>query len=87
MRERTVAYFSEAIMTARSFRTPKTPIQRPTNPRLVSLLSELAQGEGFSPSRLSAVNFMRSTQYVPRSPIAYEPSIVIIGQGRKTGYL
>ena len=74
-------------MTARSFRTPKTPIQRPTNPRLVSLLSELAQGEGFSPSRLSAVNFMRSTQYVPRSPIAYEPSIVIIGQGRKTGYL
>jgi AraC-like DNA-binding protein len=30
---------------------------------------------------------MRSTQLVPRSPIAYDPSIVIIGQGRKTGYL
>jgi len=30
---------------------------------------------------------MRSTQYVPRRPTAYEPSIVIIAQGRKTGYL
>lgn len=30
---------------------------------------------------------MRSTQRVPRSPIAYEPSIVIVGQGRKHGHL
>ena len=74
-------------MTERSSRTGKTPIRRPSNPRIVSLLSELARGEGFSPSRLPGVKFMRSTQLVPRSPIAYDPSIVIIGQGRKTGYL
>lgn len=74
-------------MTERSSRTGKTPIQRPSNPRIVYLLSELARGEGFSPSRLPGVKFMRSTQLVPRSPIAYDPSIVIIGQGRKTGYL
>jgi AraC-like DNA-binding protein len=57
------------------------------NPRLVALLSELAQGEGFSSSRLPGVRFMRSTQHVPHSPVAYEPSIVIIGQGRKSGHL
>lgn len=28
---------------------------------------------------------MRSTQHVPNSPIVYDPSIVIIAQGRKTG--
>ena len=74
-------------MTAKSTKTLKKPIQRPTNPRLVSLLSELARGEGFGPSLLPGVQFMRSTQHVPRSPITYDPSIVIIGQGRKTGYL
>lgn len=58
-----------------------------SNPKLVSLLGELARGEGFSPSRLPGVKFMRSTRHVPRSPIAYEPSIVIIGQGRKSGHL
>jgi AraC-like DNA-binding protein len=30
---------------------------------------------------------MRSTRHLPRCPITYEPSIVIIGQGRKTGHL
>lgn len=30
---------------------------------------------------------MRSTIHVPRSPIVYDPGIVIIAQGRKTGYL
>jgi AraC-like DNA-binding protein len=53
----------------------------------VALLDELIQGEGFLPSRLPGVNFMRSTRYVPRSPIVYEPGIFVVAQGRKTGYL
>src|SRR6516165_8479802 len=57
------------------------------HPRLVALLDELIQGEGFLPSRLPGVNFMRSTRYVPRSPIVYEPGIFVVAQGRKTGYL
>ena len=57
------------------------------HPRLVALLHELVQGEGFLPSRLPGVNFMRSTRYVPRSPIVYEPGIFVVAQGRKTGYL
>jgi AraC-like DNA-binding protein len=57
------------------------------DPRLARLLSELATGEGFSASRLPGVRFMRSTHKVPRSPIAYQPSIVIVGQGKKHGHL
>jgi AraC-like DNA-binding protein len=30
---------------------------------------------------------MRTTRHIPRCPIAYEPGIFIMGQGRKTGYL
>lgn len=65
----------------------RTPVPRPVNARLVALLSELAQGEGFSPSRLPGVKFMRSTRHFPRTQVAYEPGIVIIAQGRKSGYL
>jgi AraC-like DNA-binding protein len=61
------------------------PPSASVNRRMVSLLSELAVGEGFSPSRLSGVKFMRSSRHVPAGPIAYNPSIVIIAQGRKIG--
>jgi AraC-like DNA-binding protein len=57
-----------------------------SGPRLVSLLGELVQGEGVFPSRLPGVKFLRSTRRMPRTPIAYEPGIFILAQGRKTGY-
>jgi AraC-like DNA-binding protein len=60
---------------------------RPSESRLVSLLAELVQGEGTSPSLLPAVKFMHTTRHIPRTPIAYEPGIFIVAQGRKTGYL
>jgi AraC-like DNA-binding protein len=74
-------------MNPRLTKSAKRPGDRPTNPRLAALLSELAQGEGFLPSRLPGVGFMRTVRHIPRSPIVYEPSIVIIAQGRKTGHL
>jgi AraC-like DNA-binding protein len=55
--------------------------------RLVSLLAELVQREGTSPSLLPEVKFMRTTRHIPRAPIAYESGIFIVAQGRKTGYL
>lgn len=58
-----------------------------TNERMVALLEELAHGDGFCPSRLPGVKFMRAARHVPRTPVAYEPSIVIIAQGRKIGHL
>lgn len=65
------------------------PRTRPVSatPRMVSLLSELVHGEGFTSSRLPGVKFMRSNHHVPPSPIAYDPSIVIIAQGRKIGHI
>jgi len=57
------------------------------NARMVSLLSKLARDEGFSPSRLPGVKFMRSIHHIPPTPITYDPCIVIIAQGRKTGRL
>ncbi|HEX2769878.1 MAG TPA: AraC family transcriptional regulator [Geobacteraceae bacterium] len=55
--------------------------------RLVELLGALAIKEGFSPSNLAGVQFIRSNKTFPRMPVVYEPSIVIVGQGRKIGYL
>jgi AraC-like DNA-binding protein len=65
----------------------RSPVSRAVNSRLVALLSELARGEGFIPSRLPGVKFMRSTEHIPRTPVVYDQSIVIIAQGRKTGHL
>ncbi len=59
----------------------------PTRARMIESLGALAQGQGFSASRLPGVKFMRSTNYVAPTPVAYEPSIVLIAQGRKRGIL
>jgi AraC-like DNA-binding protein len=55
--------------------------------RMAHLLAGLATGQGFSASRLPGVKFMRSTAYAPPTPITYEPSIVVVAQGRKAGRL
>ena len=55
--------------------------------RLATVLSGLAQGEGFSASLLPGVKFMRSTRHIPATPMTYDPCIVIVARGRKTGRL
>ncbi len=54
---------------------------------MVKLLDSLATKEGFSESRLDGVKFFRATTSIARGPVTYEPSIIIVGQGRKFGYL
>ena len=51
------------------------------------LLNELAVSEGVSGSRLEQVKFHRAGKTSLRGPIVYEPGIVIVGQGKKIGYL
>lgn len=51
------------------------------------LLGPLAVTEGYSPSLLDGVRFMRANGPRPRVPIVYEPSIIIVGQGRKRVFL
>lgn len=57
------------------------------NRKMADLLGSLTTGEGSRPSVLPGVNLMRADRYYPPTPVLYEPSIVIIAQGRKTGYL
>ncbi len=55
--------------------------------RMSALLLRLAPHEGYTQSLLDGVRFMRSDRPLARTPVLYEPSIVIVCQGRKRGYL
>lgn len=59
----------------------------PAQARMVELLATLAPGEGYTYSALDGVKFMRTNVSIPRVPVMYEPSIVIVAQGRKRGFL
>ena len=54
---------------------------------MVSLLEKLAPNEGYTCSLLSTVRFMRANRPLGRTPVVYEPCIVIVCQGHKRGYL
>jgi AraC-like DNA-binding protein len=55
--------------------------------RMVAILSEITTGEGMRPSCLEGVQLSRADRMHPRMPVLYEPSIYIVANGRKTGYL
>ena len=57
------------------------------NRRMTCLLSGLAHQEGIHPTAIAGVQLMRASRPIPRSQVLYEPGIVIVGQGRKRGYL
>src|ERR1700739_3086911 len=58
-----------------------------TQARVIELLGQLAPAEGITLSDLDGVKFMRTNRSRPRMPVMYEPSIVIVCQGRKRGFL
>ncbi len=62
-------------------------METPRKERLAELLGILAVNDGLTLSALEGVSFLRATEPIPRGPSIYEPSIVIVGQGRKKGYL
>lgn len=55
--------------------------------QMVQLLRSLALKEGFSPSLLDGVQYLLATRPYRRAPAVYDPSIIIIAQGLKRGYL
>jgi len=55
--------------------------------QIVRLVSAYAPREGYTLSGLDGVRFMRADAPIARVPVMYEPSIVIVCQGRKRGYV
>lgn len=53
--------------------------------RMVALMKQLAPTEGYTQSLLDGVTFMRSDRPLTCTQAFYEPSIVIVIQGRKRG--
>ena len=55
--------------------------------RMVVLLKEMAHVEGMQATALDGVKLARADCSYPRTPVMYEPSIVILASGRKRGYV
>ncbi|WP_437879573.1 AraC family transcriptional regulator [Pseudomonas sp. LRF_L74] len=59
----------------------------PCTARMVQLMSQLAPQEGYNLTPLDDVRFLRANRPLTRTPVLYEPGIVILCQGQKRGYL
>jgi AraC-like DNA-binding protein len=53
---------------------------------MITLLRQLAPVEGYNLTALPSVRVLRSDRPLARTPVLYDPGIVIVCQGRKTGY-
>ncbi|WP_404824909.1 AraC family transcriptional regulator [Burkholderia gladioli] len=54
--------------------------------RMITLLRDLAPDEGYNLTALPSVRILRSNRALSRTPVLYDPGIVIVCQGRKRGY-
>ncbi|KGE78170.1 AraC family transcriptional regulator [Halomonas salina] len=54
---------------------------------LIELISPLVERDGYTPTQLPGVTLMASRRPVPRTPLIYDPSLIIVAQGYKIGYL
>ena len=54
--------------------------------RMVALLRALAPAEGYNLTALPSVRILRSDRALTRTPVLYDPGIVIVCQGCKRGY-
>ncbi|MGY2171879.1 AraC family transcriptional regulator N-terminal domain-containing protein [Pseudomonas gingeri] len=59
----------------------------PRTDRIIELMGQLAPVEGYNLTPLDDVRFLRSNRPLNRTPVLYDPGIVIVCQGRKRGYL
>ncbi|VWC67860.1 MULTISPECIES: AraC family transcriptional regulator [Burkholderia] len=66
---------------------PRSPSLPPRDrKRLVTLLRALAPDEGYNLTALPSVRILRSNRALSRTPVLYDPGIVIVCQGCKRGY-
>src|ERR1700694_40420 len=55
--------------------------------KMVKILAELSAGEGMRCTLIERVKLVRADRSYPRTPMLYEPSIVVLVSGRKEGYV
>ncbi|WP_213939505.1 AraC family transcriptional regulator [Pseudomonas sp. dw_612] len=53
---------------------------------MIALLGKLAPNEGYNLTALADVRLLRSNRALARTPVLYDPGIVIVCQGSKRGY-
>lgn len=63
------------------------PTLLPSHPPLARTLTALTKGDGITQTHLSCVSLLCLGRTQVRTPLLYEPSLIIIAQGRKVGYL
>lgn len=55
--------------------------------QLVALMKQLAPNEGYNLTTLPGVRLLRANHPLAKTPVLYDPGVVIVCQGRKRGYL
>ncbi|MGF6645107.1 AraC family transcriptional regulator [Paraburkholderia sp. GAS82] len=73
-------------MNARRASTPNPDLSSGNQKRMIALLHTLAPDEGYNLTALPSVRILRSNRPLSRTPVLYDPGIVIVCQGRKRGY-
>ncbi len=73
------------MSTKRAAKPSPEPLSR-SQKRMVALLRALAPDEGYNLTALPSVRVLRSNRALSRTPVLYDPGIVIVCQGCKRGY-
>jgi AraC-like DNA-binding protein len=64
-----------------------TTVPERSKRRLAELLEAQVTVDGFSPTLVPGVTYVRGSRSIPRHPLIYTPRIVVIAQGRKCVFL
>lgn len=73
-------------MRAKRAAAEHTELSSASRKRMISLLRALAPSEGYNLTAMPSVRILRSNRSMSRTPVLYDPGIVIVCQGRKRGY-
>lgn len=73
-------------MSTKRTSAPRPKPSQDSRKRMVALLQALAPKEGYNLTPLPGVRILRSNRALSRTPVLYDPGIVIVCQGRKRGY-
>ncbi|MCP3726445.1 AraC family transcriptional regulator [Paraburkholderia sp. CNPSo 3272] len=73
-------------MSTKAASTHNPDLSPRSRKRIIALLRALAPEEGYNLTSLPGVRILRSNRPLSRTPVLYDPGIVIVCQGRKRGY-